>query len=170
MKDAEFELVLDRVMGAPREAVWRCWTDPHLLEQWFCPRPWHVTDAVLELRPGGQFSTVMHGPDGEEFPTMGVFLEVVEGRKLVSTDAFTPGWRPAGKPFMASEVVLDDDGRDVSPSVRLAMSGPGATIPSSEQPQPSQPSVAVGWALVEEGSSRFGIYASKECRSLGAYG
>ena len=41
---------------------------------------------------------------------MGVFLEVVEGRKLVSTDAFTPGWRPAGKPFMASEAVLDDAG------------------------------------------------------------
>ena len=132
MKDAEFELVLDRVMGAPREAVWRCWTDPHLLEQWFCPRPWHVTDAVLELRPGGQFSTVMHGPDGEEFPTMGVFLEVVEGRKLVSTDAFTPGWRPAGKPFMASEAVLDDASEGRTRYIARAMHWNAETLKEHE--------------------------------------
>lgn len=104
------ELTLDRILDAPRAAVWRCWTEPDLLEKWFCPKPWYVTDAVLDLRPGGAFSTLMHGPEGEEMPTSGVFLDLVEGRKLIFTDAFTPGWLPAGRPFMAAEVSFDDAG------------------------------------------------------------
>lgn len=110
MSDSQYQLVLDRIINAPRAAIWRCWTEPVLLEQWFCPRPWYVTDAVLDLRPGGEFSTTMHGPQGEEIRNTGVCLEVIERRKLVFTDAFTPGWCPAGRPFMAAEVSLDDDG------------------------------------------------------------
>lgn len=104
------ELILDRVLAAPRDKLWRCWTDPKLMEEWFCPKPWHVTDAVVDLRPGGEFSTVMHGPEGERVQTMGVFLEIVEGRKLVFTDAFAPGWLPSGRPFMAAEVTFEDAG------------------------------------------------------------
>lgn len=104
------ELVLDRVLDAPRDKLWRCWTDASLFEKWFCPKPWYVSDAVVELRPGGQFSTVMHGPDGEKFPNMGVCLEVIEGRKLVFTDAFAPGWQPSGRPFMVAEVTFEDAG------------------------------------------------------------
>lgn len=104
------ELVLDRILDASPGSLWRCWVEPGLLEQWFCPKPWYVTDAVLDLRPGGVFSTVMHGPEGEEFPNTGVVLEVVEGRKLVFTDAFTPGWLPSGRPFMVAEVTFEDAG------------------------------------------------------------
>ena len=67
------ELVLSRLIDAPREKLFRCWTDPKLMEQWFCPKPWFVTDAVIDLRPGGEFSSVFHGPDGESFPATGVF-------------------------------------------------------------------------------------------------
>ncbi|MFC3167704.1 SRPBCC family protein [Paracoccus fontiphilus] len=110
MKDLPNELVLDRVLDAPRAALWRCWTEPALLERWFCPKPWYVTHAVLDLRPGGAFSTTMHGPDGEEFPNTGVFLEVVLGERLVFTDAFAPGWSPSGKPFMTAHVSFEDAG------------------------------------------------------------
>lgn len=110
MTEATNELVLDRVLNASREKLWRCWTDPKLMEEWFCPKPWYVSDAVLDLRPGGEFSTVMHGPDGEEFPNTGIYLEIVEGRKLVFTDAFAPGWVPAGRPFMVAEVTFEDEG------------------------------------------------------------
>ncbi len=48
------ELILD--LDAPREKLWRCWTEPKLLEKWFCPKPWYVTDARIDLRPGGEFS------------------------------------------------------------------------------------------------------------------
>lgn len=104
------ELVLDRILNAPREKLWRLWTDPKLMEDWFCPKPWYVSDAVVDLRVGGEFSTTMHGPEGEEFPNTGVFLEVIEGRKLVFTDAFAPGWLPAGRPFMVAEVTFEDAG------------------------------------------------------------
>jgi uncharacterized protein YndB with AHSA1/START domain len=109
MDDAN-DLVLTRIMDAPRDRVWRCWVEPELLKQWFCPKPWFVSEARLDLRPGGEFHTVMNGPEGEQFANPGVFLEVVEGQRLVSTDAFRPGWRPSGRPFMAAEVLFEDAG------------------------------------------------------------
>ncbi|MDT1060617.1 SRPBCC family protein [Paracoccus sp. CPCC 101403] len=108
MNESENDLVLKRLLAAPRAAIWRCWTEPDLLVQWFCPKPWNVSEARIELRPGGQFSTVMNGPEGERFDNIGVFLEILPGERLIFTDAFEPGWRPAGKPFMAASVTLSD--------------------------------------------------------------
>lgn len=104
------ELVLERIMDAPREKLWRCWTEPKLVEQWFCPKPWYVTDVRFDLKPGGEFSCVMHGPEGEEFPNTGVFLEIVPNERLVTTDAFLPGWKPSGRAFMSAEVTFEDLG------------------------------------------------------------
>jgi uncharacterized protein YndB with AHSA1/START domain len=108
-----FNLVLERILDASPEKVFRAYTDPAILSQWFAPKPWRITDAVVEPRPGGRFDFVMHGPDGERFPNSGVFLEVVENRRLISTDAFTPGWKPAGQPFMVARIELEPtaDGR-----------------------------------------------------------
>ena len=88
----EHVLTLDRVLDAPVEKLWRCWVEPGLLKQWFCPRPWYVSDVRMDLRPGGEFTSVMHGPSGESFVNAGVFLEVEPRRRLVSTDALLPGW------------------------------------------------------------------------------
>lgn len=121
MSTTQNELVLDRILNAPPPALWRCWTEPKLLEQWFCPKPWYVTDAVLDLRPGGEFSTVMHGPEGEEFPNNGVVLEVVPGEKLVTTDAFLPGWIPSGRPFMVAQITFEDAGDGKTRYVAKAM-------------------------------------------------
>lgn len=104
------ELVLARTIDAPREKLWRCWTEPKLLEQWFCPKPWHVTNARIDLRPGGEFSSIMHGPDGEEFPNIGVFLAVEPMQRLVTTDAFQPGWKPSDRAFMTAEIVFEEAG------------------------------------------------------------
>lgn len=106
-------LTLQRVIDAPADKLWRCWTEPDLLNQWFCPKPWTVTDSRVDLRPGGESYNVMNGPDGERFENTGVYLEVVPGEKLVFTDAFLPGWVPSGRPFMVGEVVFEDlgDGR-----------------------------------------------------------
>lgn len=121
MSTTQNELVLDRILNAPPAALWRCWTEPKLLEQWFCPKPWYVTDAVLDLRPGGEFSTVMHGPEGEEFPNNGVVLDVVPGKKLVTTDAFLPGWIPSGRPFMVAQITFEDAGDGKTRYVAKAM-------------------------------------------------
>ncbi len=105
------DLILERILDAPRDAVWRCWSEPELLKQWFCPKPWHVGEARMDLRPGGEFFTLMRGPNGEEAGEPGVFLEIVAKSRLVFTDAFRPGWRPSGKPFMAAEIILADSGK-----------------------------------------------------------
>jgi len=105
-----FELRLERVLDAPPETVFRAYTDPAILSQWFAPKPWTISDAVVEPHAGGRFNFVMHGPDGERFPNSGVFLEVIPNRRLISTDAFTPEWKPAGQPFMVARIDLEPTG------------------------------------------------------------
>ena len=63
--DPERDLFLARDVAASPEALWRGWTEPDLLKQWFCPKPWRVTDAEIDLRPGGIFRAAMAGPNGE---------------------------------------------------------------------------------------------------------
>lgn len=92
--DPTSDLILERVIDVPPTAVWAAWTTPSLLVQWFTPAPWKTIACELDLRPGGTFHTVMLSPDGEEFPSSGCVLEVVEGRKLVWTSALAPGFRP----------------------------------------------------------------------------
>ncbi len=96
--DPELDLVLERELKAPPALVWRCWTEPALICQWFCPKPWHVSQAVVDLRPGGRFFTLMNGPDGEIVPNEGCFLDLVPERKLVFTDMFTADYAPAPTP------------------------------------------------------------------------
>jgi uncharacterized protein YndB with AHSA1/START domain len=102
-----FDLVLKRVIDAPPEKVYRAYTDAAILTQWIAPKPWSISDAVVEPRAGGRFNFVMHGPNGERFPNSGIFLEVVPNRRLISTDALTPGWKPAGAPFMVARIDLE---------------------------------------------------------------
>ena len=107
---ASRELVLDRLIDAPRSAVWRCWSEPTLLPQWFTPAPWSTKSATLDVRPGGTFTTVMVDPEGNEFPNAGVFLEVIEAKKLVFTDAYVKAWEPKEGPFMTVILTFSDEG------------------------------------------------------------
>lgn len=102
------ELSITRTIDAPRSAVWRCWVEPALLKQWYCPKPWYVSHVEQDIRPGGASLVVMNGPNGEENRLPGQFLDVAEGQRLVFTDAFDGDWRPAGKPFMVGFVELSD--------------------------------------------------------------
>ncbi|WP_149541381.1 SRPBCC family protein [Siccirubricoccus phaeus] len=104
------ELVLGRLLQAPRELLWRCWTDPALLPRWYCPLPWKVSDVELDVRPGGGSKMTMRGPAGEVVPLEGVFLEVVPQQRLVFTDALTAGWRPAARAFMVATITFEDTG------------------------------------------------------------
>jgi uncharacterized protein YndB with AHSA1/START domain len=93
----DLDLVLERTLNAPRELVWRAQTDPEHLKQWFAPRPYQITEAELDLRPGGIFRIRMVGPDGFDtgHGNAGCVLEVKEGEKFVWTSALGPGFRPA---------------------------------------------------------------------------
>lgn len=91
----ERELVLTRLIDAPREKVYRAFTEAELLKQWFAPLPWTITEAELDVRAGGTNRFVMRSPEGELYPNQGVYLEVVPNEKIVVTDAFTEAWKPS---------------------------------------------------------------------------
>ena len=92
--DPSLDLLLERTVDVPVELVWKAWTTPDLIKQWFAPRPWSTMECEIDLRPGGRFKTVMCNPEGQEFPGEGCILEVVENSKLVWTSAMGPGYRP----------------------------------------------------------------------------
>ncbi|WP_342239334.1 SRPBCC family protein [Inquilinus sp. OTU3971] len=104
------ELVLTRLIDAPRETLFRAWTEPELMKRWFTPRPWTTPVIEVDLRPGGSNLIVMRGPDGTEFPNRGVYLEIVKNERLVFTDAYTKAWEPSEKPFFTGIITFEDEG------------------------------------------------------------
>ena len=97
------ELFLELTLDASQDKVWRCWTEADLLKMWFAPKPWTVSFAELDARPGGQNRITLRSPDGEDMLNAGVYLEVIPNEKLVVTDAFTEAWVPSAKPFMTTD-------------------------------------------------------------------
>jgi uncharacterized protein YndB with AHSA1/START domain len=105
------ELVLTRLLDAPRDKLFRCWTEPALMKQWFAPKPYTTPVVEVDLRPGGASNIVMRSPDGQDMPNPGVFLEIVKNEKVVFTDAFGPNWSPIdGAPFFVAEITFADEG------------------------------------------------------------
>ena len=104
------ELVLTRLIDVPRHKLFRAWTEPDLMVQWFAPAPWSTARAEIDLRPGGRSFVVMRDPEGKEYPSDGVYLEVVPDEKIVFTDAYSAGWVPADKPFFTGIVTFEDEG------------------------------------------------------------
>jgi uncharacterized protein YndB with AHSA1/START domain len=94
--DPQLDLLLERVVDVSPELVWRAWTEPEQLKQWFTPRPWSTSDCEIDLRPGGAFNVTMRSPEGEEMPNTGCYLEVDPGRRLLWTSALASGYRPSG--------------------------------------------------------------------------
>lgn len=109
--DPELDLVLERVVDVPRELVWKAWTTPEHLMQWFTPAPWKTVECEIDLRPGGFFRTTMLSPDGEKFPNEGCYLEVVKNERLVFTDALSEGFRPTETSFMTAVIMLEALGK-----------------------------------------------------------
>ena len=110
MTDVSRELMLSRLIAAPRSVVWRFWTEPELIKQWFTPRPWTTPVVETDLRAGGATYMLFRGPNGEEFPNRGVYLEVVPQQRLVFTDAYVEAWVPSNEPFMTAIISFADEG------------------------------------------------------------
>jgi uncharacterized protein YndB with AHSA1/START domain len=109
----ELDLVLERTVDVAPELVWKAWTTPELLKQWFAPRPWTTTACEIDLQPGGRFDTTMRSPEGDVYPSSGCILVVEEGSRLVFTSGLGPGFRPVivegGFPFTAV-ISIEPDG------------------------------------------------------------
>lgn len=107
--DPKLDLVLERDIDVPVDLVWKVWTTPEHFKHWFCPKPWTVTECQIDLRPGGVFNTTMRGPEGQEFPNQGCYLEIVPNKRLVFTDTLLEDFRPAPNPFFTAFLLLDGD-------------------------------------------------------------
>jgi uncharacterized protein YndB with AHSA1/START domain len=109
--DPKLDLMLERHADVSPAQVWKAWTTPEHLMQWLAPRPWTITECEVDLRPGGQLRFVMRSPEGQLYPNLCCFLEVVPNQRLVWTDALLPGYRPAREPFFTAVVLMESDGK-----------------------------------------------------------
>lgn len=109
--DPSLDLILTRELNAPRTLIYKCWTDPAHLPQWFVPKPHRVTKCNLDPRVGGAFNTTFD-VEGQTIENHGVFLEVIANEKLVFTDSYTVGWKPAPEPFMTAILTFEDIGHN----------------------------------------------------------
>lgn len=89
------DLVITRVLDAPRHAIWRAWSDPEWFKTWWSPKPGTTEVIALNLQPGGAFHTLIQGPDEFRSEHIGCFLEVIPHSRIVFTSMLTAGWRPA---------------------------------------------------------------------------
>jgi uncharacterized protein YndB with AHSA1/START domain len=104
------DLKLERTTDVAPAQIWAAWTEPERLKQWFAPKPWTTSACTIDLRVGGECTTTMRSPEGQEFPNTGCYLEIVPERKLVFTDALSGGFRPTEKPFFTAAITLEPHG------------------------------------------------------------
>jgi uncharacterized protein YndB with AHSA1/START domain len=114
----QFDLHLERILDAPRDMVWRAWTDAEHIKRWWSPRPYQTPEVEIELKPGGKFYTRMTGPDGFDFSGTACVLEVVPGERIIWSSTMKDGFRPNeftddgcnGFPFTAIHTFEDAGG------------------------------------------------------------
>lgn len=103
--DPTLDLVITRVIKAPRTHVWRAWSDPDCFAQWWVPAPAQCKVVAMDLTPGGAFVTQISENGGEFTPHLnGCFLAVEEAERLVFTTCLVGGWRPAEAPFITAHI------------------------------------------------------------------
>lgn len=107
--DPKTDLNFTRTVAAPPALLFECWTSPVHIPHFFVPKPHRVVSCDLDPRVGGRFNTTFE-VEGNEIENNGVYLELVENEKLVFTDAYSEGWKPAPDPFMTAIILFEDTG------------------------------------------------------------
>jgi uncharacterized protein YndB with AHSA1/START domain len=82
------EIVITRVLDAPRDLVFRAWTEPDLVMRWWGPKDFTTPVCEIDLRPGGVWFSCMRSPEGQDFCSKSIYHEIVEPERLVYTDSF----------------------------------------------------------------------------------
>jgi len=80
---ADRELLITRLLDAPRELVWEVWTDPDHIKNWWGPNGFTNTIFIMDVKPGGIWDFVMHGPDGTDYKNKSRYVEIVKYEKIV---------------------------------------------------------------------------------------
>lgn len=106
--DPARDCLLSLDLDVPRALVWRCWTEPALLRQWFTPAPWMTPVFEADVRPGGLQRLTMASPEGERHSYEGVYLDVVPGERLVVQGYGAGLSGMMSTPFMLSVLTFAD--------------------------------------------------------------
>ena len=109
-------MVVIRVFDAPRELVWKAWTEPQYVMQWWGPKGWTCPACEIDFRVGGRYLCCMRSPDGYEGWTAGEYREIVPHEKIVSTMYFADA---KGNRVNPAELGVEHDGQADSPDVVL---------------------------------------------------
>src|SRR5450432_2436111 len=100
-QSSDREVIFSRLLDAPRELVWKVWSDPEHLHVWFGPEGFTITTQEFSFVVGGIWRFIMHGPDGTDYPTLIVFREIDPPSRLV----YDNGWDLPGAPLDFTMVV-----------------------------------------------------------------
>jgi uncharacterized protein YndB with AHSA1/START domain len=103
-------LVITRIFDAPRELVFKAWTDPRHLVHWMGPRGFRSTVLHSDLRAGGAYRIHMRGPEGDDHWTQGVFREIVEPERLVMVGSWADANGNPISPETVLTITLEEDG------------------------------------------------------------
>ena len=101
------DLKIERVVPVAPNLVWKAWTQPEHVVNWFTPAPWKTVTCEIDLYAGGKFRTVMESPEGDLVDSTGCFLLVEPERRLVFTDAMLPGFRLKSEAFMTATILIE---------------------------------------------------------------
>ncbi|WP_342076429.1 SRPBCC family protein [Yoonia sp. SS1-5] len=107
--DPQTDLTFTRVIDAAPDKLWACWTTPAHIKHFFIPKPHRIEACEIDLRVGGRFNTTFN-VDGNVMANQGVYLDIVPNQRLVFTDGYSEGWKPAAEPFLTAIITFADDG------------------------------------------------------------
>lgn len=137
------EIVITRVLNAPRERVYKAWTEPEQIEQWYGPKGFTTRVTEMDLRPSGQWCYIMIGPDGTEYPSKGVFREIVPPERVVATDEFGEGIEKVLDVDLPQGMVTTATFEDVGEKTRLTIQIMHDTV--SDRRKHEEMGVVAGW-------------------------
>ncbi len=110
------EITATRLLDAPRELVFKLWTDPKHVARWWGPKGFTTTTEKMDLRPGGVWRFIMHGPDGTDYPNVITYQEIVAPSRLV----YKHGNEKDAEPInFQVQVTFDDHGGKTLLSMRM---------------------------------------------------
>ena len=105
-KPAVRELVITRILDAPRKLVWKAWTDVELFKKWWGPKDYTCPVSKMDFRVSGKYLHCMRSLDGQEYWSTGVYQEIIPMEKIVCTDSFADA---QGNAISASEMGMPGD-------------------------------------------------------------
>lgn len=143
----EQALVIERVFDAPRELVWRAWTEPDHMMRWWGPKGYTAPACEIDFRVGGTYLNCMRSPEGQDYWSTGVYREIVPMERIVATDSFAdehgnvvPATHYGMTADMPLEMLVTVTFEDLGGKTKLTLRHAG--LPAGEQREGAQQ----GWS------------------------